>query len=30
MKAIPGLDQAVIGFGSFYRCTVGPSFDRPF
>ena len=29
MANIPGLDQAVIGFRTFYRCAVDPNFDCP-
>jgi len=29
MINIPGLDQAVIGFRTFYRCAVDPTFDCP-
>jgi hypothetical protein len=30
MAAIPGLDQAVGGFRTFYRCAVDPDFICPF
>ncbi len=30
MINIPGLDEAVIGFRTFYRCAVDPTFDCPF
>jgi hypothetical protein len=29
MKNIPGLDQAVLGFRTFYRCAVDPTFTCP-
>jgi hypothetical protein len=29
MIAIPGLDEAVIGFRTFYQCAVDPSFECP-
>ena len=29
MATIPGLDQAIIGFRTFYKCTVDPTFDCP-
>ena len=30
MVAIPGLDQAILGFRTFYRCAVDPMFICPF
>lgn len=30
MINIPGLDEAAIGFRTFYRCAVDPTFDCPF
>jgi hypothetical protein len=30
MSAIPGLDEAMLGFRTFYRCAVDPSFACPF
>ena len=30
MATIPGLDQAVLGFRTDYRCAVDPTFDCPF
>jgi len=30
MINIPGLDEAVAGFRTFYRCAVDPTFDCPF
>jgi len=29
MNTIPGLDQAIIGFRTYYRCAVDPDFDCP-
>jgi len=29
MATIPGLDQAILGFRTYYRCAVDPSFDCP-
>lgn len=29
MKNIPGLDQAVLGFRTYYKCAVDPSFECP-
>ena len=29
MATIPGLDEAVLGFRTFYRCAVDPTFDCP-
>ena len=29
MINIPGLDEAVIGFRTFYRCAVDPTFECP-
>jgi hypothetical protein len=29
MKNIPGLDEAVLGFRTYYKCAVDPSFDCP-
>lgn len=30
MATIPGLDQAILGFRTYYRCAVDPTFDCPF
>ncbi|MEE4256029.1 MAG: nuclear transport factor 2 family protein [Bacteroidales bacterium] len=30
MTTIPGMDQAIWGFRTFYRCAVDPTFDCPF
>jgi hypothetical protein len=30
MATIPGLDQAIEGFRTYYRCAVDPTFDCPF
>ena len=30
MATIPGLDQAILGFRTYYRCAVDPAFDCPF
>jgi len=30
MATIPGLDQAIVGFRTYYRCAVDPTFDCPF
>ncbi len=29
MATIPGLDQAILGFRTFYKCAVDPTFDCP-
>ena len=29
MATIPGLDQAILGFRTYYRCAVDPTFDCP-
>jgi hypothetical protein len=29
MATIPGLDQAILGFRTFYKCSVDPTFDCP-
>jgi len=29
MAAVPGLDEAVLGFRTFYRCAVDPTYDCP-
>jgi hypothetical protein len=29
MASIPGLDEAILGFRTFYRCAVDPTFDCP-
>jgi hypothetical protein len=30
MANIPGLDEAILGFRTYYRCAVDPTFDCPF
>lgn len=30
MATIPGLDEAILGFRTFYRCSVDPTFECPF
>jgi len=30
MTTIPGLDEAIVGFRTYYRCAVDPTFDCPF
>lgn len=30
MATIPGLDEAIFGFRTYYRCAVDPTFDCPF
>lgn len=30
MTTIPGLDQAIAGFRTYYKCSVDPTFDCPF
>jgi hypothetical protein len=30
MTTIPGMDQAILGFRTFYRCAVDPTYDCPY